>query len=109
VKTDGRYRLPSYPPLSKTSSFTPQSGPTASRFVQNGDFISGYAAKNDAVLHIFSMNAFYIRFEANGAFYAGLQNAIVRFCEAKLKGAGGVARSRGTEHLFWGSGFFPKT
>ena len=48
----------------------------------------------------FSMNAFYIRFEVNGAFYAGLQNAIVRFWEAKLKGAGGVARSGGKEHLF---------
>ena len=63
--------------------------------------ISGHAAKNDAVLHSFSMNAFYTRFEANGAFYAGLQNAIVRFWEAKLKGAGGVARSRGKKGLFW--------
>ena len=49
------------------------------------------------------MNAFYIRFEANGVFYAGLQNAIERFWVAKLKGAGGVARSRGKEGLFWGT------
>jgi hypothetical protein len=48
----------------------------------------------------FSMNAFYIRFEVNGAFYAGLQNAIVRFWEAKLNRVGGVARSGGKKHLF---------
>ena len=55
------------------------------------------------------MNAFYIRFEANEAFYAGLQNAIVRFWEAKLQETWGDSTDKGEGTSILGSGFFPKT
>jgi hypothetical protein len=94
-------------PVKYYQSPTPKTDPCTSPVSHSGRSVSGHAAKNDAVFHSFSMNAFYIRFEANGTFYAGLQNAIVRFWVVKLNRARGVARSgKGTPVL--GSGIFIK-
>jgi len=71
----GRRRIT---PLSSIISFIPQSGLSAAPVYPSVDPISGYAAKNDTVLHTFSRNALSARFTPNGAIFFELQNVNVR-------------------------------
>ena len=74
---------PVFPDHSQESTSNP--GPVRPRITPPDTHFPELCAKTGALLHTFSGIARYSRFRANRAFYADVQNAIVRFWEADLR------------------------